>query len=188
MIRSTNKRIGLLATFFVSSLFLFLITNIVNAQTPSETNETPKNDQTETVKDPIKTKRDERDIKTIVDRTQKIKDDYIIQIKLKFANSADKLSSISTKIETRIVKLEIAGEDVTILKQKLDSANKDIKDARNIFKNLPVKQSSINYTDAKKYAQSLIDARTDLESAKDTLTEIISGLKDFIIDKDDEKN
>lgn len=189
MILLLNKKITLVATLLIASLFLAF--NLANAQTntqATESTDAPKPEQTETPKDPAKIKRDERDLKTITDRTQKTKDDYIIQIRLKFLNSADKLASISTKIETRVTKLKISGQDTSDMEAKLDLANANLKEARSLLKSLPAKQSLLNYSDAKKYAQTIIDARTNLENAKDTLTNIISDLKDFIIDKDDEKN
>lgn len=147
--------------------------------------EAPKDD----TKTEVQTRRYERDLKAINDRILKNKDDYTVSVRQKFINNADKLASIAAKIETRIAKLEIAGEDVSGLKADLNSAEEIIKETRNSLRSLPQKQSAIDYTASKKYASIIVDARNNLEQAKELLTKTVSGLKDFVVEKDnDEKN
>lgn len=175
-------------TFF-SILFIFgvlaLNTAYVFADDKNDQkNDTVKNEQKDDIKDAVDQKKYDKDVKNINDRINKNKDDYTLQIKNKFLNNADKLASISLKINTRITKLDIAGEDTTDLKTKLDDADASIKKARATLRTLPSKSALLNYDDSKKYATVIVDARNNLEDAKNTLSDLVSDLKDLVIDTD----
>lgn len=186
--------------FFAVLLAITAITTpaITNAQTSNDDKDTKTDVKTDDktdvksakdiAKDLEKEKKVAKDVKNITDRINKNKDEYTVQIRTKFLLNADNLSTIATKINTRISKIEISGEDVTEMNSKLDEANKNIKDARALLKTLPSKKSLINYDEAKKYAGTIIEARNNLEDAKTALSEIISNLKDLVIDKDNDKN
>ena len=105
-----------------------------------------------------------------------------------FLTNADNLSSITNKIELRINKIEISGENVDSMNTKLAETNESIKTAKALLKTLPAKKSLIDYTEFKKYATTIIEARNNLEEAKNTLSLIISDLKDLVVDKNDDKN
>lgn len=181
---------------FVALLAIATLTSpvLTNAQTANDNKDqksdvkTDNKDDVKSVKELEKDKKTARDVKNITDRINKNKDEYVIQIRTKFLLNADSLSAISAKIDTRISKIEISGEDVTSMNDNLDSANESIKKAKALLKTLPAKKSAIDYTDAKKYAGIIIEARDNLENAKANLSVIISDLKDLVIDKDDDKN
>lgn len=201
MLNTSNKKQSNNAPskLFLNGLFVVLLAIvtlagpvITNAQTANEDQKSDvktddKNDVKST-KDLEKEKKTAKDVKNITDRINKNKDEYVVQIRTKFLLNADNLSAIATKIDTRISKIEISGEDVTTMNDNLDTANESIKKAKALLKTLPAKKSAIDYTDAKKYAGTIIEARDNLENAKANLSTIISDLKDLVIDKDDDKN
>jgi hypothetical protein len=193
------------AKLFLNGLFAVILTIgtlagplLANAQTTNDNKDQKSDIKTDDkndaksakdlAKDSDKEKKTAKDIKTITDRINKNKDEYVVQIRSKFLLNADNLSAISAKIDTRISKIEISGEDVTTMNDNLDDANESIKKAKALLKTLPTKKSLIDYTDAKKYAGTIIEARDNLENAKSNLSAIISDLKDLVIDKDDDKN
>lgn len=181
------KKIAKNALFTSSmALVMFSFVNLSFAQ------ENPKPDNQDSAnteqRDLAKERRDERDIKTINDRINKTKDDYVVLVRTRFLNNTDRLSSILTKIETRITKLEIAGEDVTNLKDKSEKAKNLISKSRTNLRALPSRQTNIDYTSSRKYATTIIESRNDLEEAKEILTSIVSDLKDFIIEKDSKED
>ena len=175
-------------TLFASSvaLAMFSFVNLSIAQ------ENPKQDSEDSVKteqrDLAKERRDERDIKTINDRINKTRDEYVILVRTRFLNNTDRLSSILAKIETRITKLEIAGEEVSELKEKSEKAKSLISKSRTNLRALPSRQTNIDYSSSRKYATTIIESRNDLEEAKEILTSIVSDLKDFIIEKDSKED
>ncbi len=185
---------------FVALLAITTLTSpvLTNAQTTNDNKDQKSDVKTdnkddvksakETAKDLEKEKKAAKDVKNITDRINKNKDEYTVQIRTKFLLNADNLSAISAKIDTRISKIEISGEDVTTMNENLDNANESIKKAKALLKTLPAKKSAIDYTEAKKYAGIIIEARDNLENAKANLSVIISDLKDLVIDKDDDKN
>lgn len=196
-----NKEIrlaGKIALFSFFAVFALINPSLTNAQVvnddkdqKSEVKTDTKNDEkveVKSAKEVAKELKTIKDIKTITDRINKNKDEYIVQIRTKFLNNADSLNTISNKIETRINKIEISGEDVSSMNAKLDEANKNIKSAKTLLKALPAKKALLDYTEAKKYASTIIEARNNLETAKEILSDIISNLKDLVIDKDDDKN
>ncbi len=189
-----NKSKLFLNSFFAVLLVVTALTSPIttNAQTTNDDQKSDvKNDDKNDVKsakDLEKEKKTAKDIKNITDRINKNKDEYVVQIRTKFLLNADNLSAISAKIDTRISKIEISGEDVTTMNTNLDNANESIKKAKALLKTLPAKKSAIDYTEAKKYAGTIIEARDNLENAKANLSVIISDLKDLVIDKDDDKN
>lgn len=172
-------------------LFVFITPVLVNAQIVNPQNDDTKTDEKVEVKSAKEIAKDlktAKDIKIITDRINKNKDEYVIQIRAKFLLNADNLSTIATKIDTRISKIEISGEDVSDMNTNLDSANESIKKAKALLKTLPAKKSLLDYSEAKKYASTIIEARDNLENAKANLSVIIADLKDLVIDKDDDKN
>lgn len=175
-------------------LFVFISPIIASAQVTNPQNEGVKDEKVEVksakeiAKDLEKERKTTKDVKTITDRINKNKDEYVIQIRAKFLLNADNLSTIATKIDTRISKIEISGEDVSDMNANLDSANESIKKAKALLKTLPAKKSLLDYSEAKKYASTIIEARDNLENAKANLSVIIADLKDLVIDKDDDKN
>lgn len=181
---------------FVALLAIGTLTGpvLTNAQTAND-NKDQKSDVKTDDKNDVKSAKDlererktAKDIKTITDRINKNKDEYVLQIRSKFLLNADNLSVISTKIDTRISKIEISGEDVTGMNTALTSAEQNIKDARALLKTLPAKKTLIDYAEAKKYAGIIVEARNNLEDAKSSLSDTISNLKDLVIDKADDKN
>lgn len=191
-----NKSKLFLNSFFALLLAVTALTSpvLAGAQTTSDDKDTKTEVKTDekvevkSAKDLEKERKTAKDIKIITDRINKNKDEYVVQIRSKFLLNADNLSTIATKIDTRISKIEISGEDVSDMSANLDSANESIKKAKALLKTLPAKKSLLDYAEAKKYASTIIEARDNLENAKTNLSVIISDLKDLVIDKDDDKN
>ena len=201
--KNVYKTKALLASFL--AFIVFISPTVINAQSSQNENKVAiqnaeqNTEQKDEVKIEIKSAKEialdlerarkfEKDVKAITDRINKNKDEYVLQIRLKFLTNADNLSSITNKIELRINKIEISGENVDSMNSKLAEANENIKAAKALLKTLPAKKSLIDYTEFKKYATTIIEARNNLEEAKNTLSLIISDLKDLVVDKNDDKN
>ena len=201
--KNVYKTKALLASFL--AFIVFISPTVINAQSSQNENRVAiqnaeqNTEQKDEVKIEIKSAKEialdlerarkfEKDVKAITDRINKNKDEYVLQIRLKFLTNADNLSSITNKIELRINKIEISGENVDSMNSKLAEANENIKAAKALLKTLPAKKSLIDYTEFKKYATTIIEARNNLEEAKNTLSLIISDLKDLVVDKNDDKN
>ena len=201
--KNVYKTKALLASFL--AFIVFISPTVINAQSSQNENRVAiqnaeqNTEQKDEVKIEIKSAKEialdlerarkfEKDVKAITDRINKNKDEYVLQIRLKFLTNADNLSSITNKIELRINKIEISGENVDSMNTKLAETNESIKTAKALLKTLPAKKSLIDYTEFKKYATTIIEARNNLEEAKNTLSLIISDLKDLVVDKNDDKN
>lgn len=174
-----------------SAVLVLTLANFALAQ------ELPKKEDPTNTPEPIETKavekarkelekKNEKEIKNIVDRAGK-KDDYVPAIRNKFNQNANILESISNKIGARVTKLEILGEDVTEMNEGLENATENIKNAKKLLLSLPNKKTNLDEVEARKHAITVIEIKNLLEEAKTNLSNVITILKDLVIDKDNDK-